>query len=1151
MQISSLKTIIIILLFAAGANNTFSQLGVNASRYAENSVLSTGNWYKIKTSEKSFYKLTYDDLKKIGLSDPSKVKIFGYGGNPVETDFSKPYIDDLPELPIWMETGSDNSFGAGDYILFYAQGPVKWTYNLSRNEFIRENNPYSNHAFFFVTEGDGGKRIQPKSSNPSGFTQSVDFFDDYAIHEKDERNLIESGREFYGESFRITTNQNFNFNIPGIIKGTKATINFVSKTPSATPLRVSINGVETLSGSVPQTSNRYFSASEVTLSNSWDGEVKDQNTVNVNFAGNNYENSYLNYIILSSHRKLQPYDAVTFFRNVSSIGKTTQFSISNASAGQIVLDVTDEINPQRINTETAGATAQFISDSEQLNEFAIVDPSKTIPTPEIVGKVENQNLHALQRADMVIIVQPALESYASRLAQMHLDDSGLTSVIVNPEKIYNEFSSGKPDATAYRRFLKMFYDRAQTEEDKPKYLLLFGDGIYDNKLVETNKWRNTNTSALLLTYQSAPSLSETNSFVTDDYFGFLDDNEGTNLAQDKLDLGIGRLPVRNPEEAQGVVTKIEKYLADKDPSIWKNNVLFLADDAIATGNSPQSERVHMVDSDKLAEKINNNQPQFIVNKVYMDAFQRVITGEGARYPDAQKKLFESLNSGQLLINFMGHGSTRDWTHEYILKYADIEKMTNSRLPAWITATCDFSRFDGENYSGGEIALLNPRGGAIALFSTVRLVYASSNMLLATGLFNHIFDKQDGKPLRLGDIMKNAKRENNLSFDSNKLNFALLGDPALRLAYPDENPKVIVTEVNGKPAAGDPATFQALSTVRIKGQIANGGGAVESNFNGFIDSRIFDSRQELTTRDNADAGVALTYYDYMNTIYNGKAEVKNGEFEFSFVVPKDILYSADFGKMSFYAYETNTTKKAHGYFTNYKINGTATDAIEDNTPPEITKMYLNQETFVSGDKTNNTPLLVADVSDNVGLNLSAWHGHEITVTIEGVNKNYLKTFDVTSSFQNTPNSPNSGTIRYLMPHLENGTYKLTMRVWDVNNNSGTQEIEFIVSEDFETKINEFFIYGNPAKERTRFVLATNIPGSEVMVTFNVYNLAGALIWSHQERASTGNAIRNIEYEWNLTARDGSRLRQGVYLVRASVISNGVKEDAKAQKLIIGK
>lgn len=1156
MRFSYIK-IFIIIVFTFFTGNLFPQKVENdGSRYAANSVLSTGNWYKIKTNQKSFYKLTYEDLKKMGLSDPSMVKIYGYGGNLLETDFSKPYIDDLPELPIWMEKGDDNVFGSGDYIIFYAQGMVKWSLNPGDRQFSHENNPYSTDAFFFVTEGSDGKRIENATPNTTEYTQTFDWFDEYAIHEKDEKNLIESGCEFYGESFRINNSQNFVFNTPGILEGVNAKINFISKTKSPTPLNVSINGVQTLSGDVPTTTNRYAAASELTLSGVWSGAVSEQNTVNVNYGGVNLDNTYLNYIILQYKRRLQSFDGVTFFRNISSINVPTQYKILNSNSGQLVFNVTNELNPQKIEVTHSGGSAQFLYNSNVLEEFAIVDLSKQIPTPEVVGKIDNQDLHSLARADMVIIVQPALEHLANQLAQIHLDDSGLTSIVVNPEKIYNEFSSGKPDATAYRRFMKMFYDRATNEAEKPRYLLLFGDGVYDNRLIESAKWSSVNTSAFLLTFQSVQSLSQIGSYVTDDYFGFLDDNEGVQISKDKLDIGIGRFPVRKADDARGIINKIEKYINDKDRGIWKNNLLFLADDAVAAGNSPLSEMVHITDTDKLAESVNKDKPQFIVNKLYMDAFERVETGEGGRYPDAQKKLFESIENGQLILNFMGHGSTRDWTHEYILKYSDIENMTNTKLPVWITATCDFSRFDGEDMSGGEMALINPRGGAIALYSTVRLVYASSNMLLATGLFNNIFSKENGKPLRLGDIMKLAKRESNLSHDSNKLNFMLLGDPALRLSYPDENPKVKVTEINsvdGDDLNGSPIVFNALSTVRIKGKIAYQDGSIDTDFNGYIDSKIFDSRQQLTTRDNANYDLAFTYYDYTNTIYNGIADVVNGEFDYTFVVPKDILYSMDgYGKMSFYAYQTEGEKTAHGYFSNYKIYGTDPNATNDVTPPEITKLYLNSENFASGDKTNTTPMLVAEVSDDTGINLSGWHGHEITVTIEGISKNYMKTYDVTGNFQNIANSAKSGLVSFLIPELENGRYKLTFRVWDVSNNSSIKELEFVVTDEFEPIINEFFIYGNPAKDLTRFVLTTNLPGSELMVTFSVYNMAGALIWSHQEKSASGNNVKEIEYEWNLLSRDGSRLQPGIYLVRASVTSaNGIFENAKGRKLIITK
>lgn len=1143
------KKNIVMLLFTlfAATFSSQSQTMNDGSRYAQNSVLASGNWTKIKTQKRGFYKITFEELEGMGLTDPAKVKIYGYGGNLLDEDFSKPYVDDLPEVAVWMEKGVDDVFNAGDFILFYAEGMTRWVYNPRSFQFEHDHNPYSGFAYFFVTEGENGKRPETLQSLNS-HDYAFDWFNDYFLHEKDEHNLIETGREFYGESFKLNNTQSFDFNIPGIIEGERATLNFIAKTSKATPVSLSINGTQILSGSVPTAYNTFFAANEANLTAPWTtSNESEQNTVTVKYDGVNHDNSYLNFIKLVAKRRLQPYGAVTFFRNILSPGRDTEFTVSNVSTSMIIFDVTDESSMREVKGELSGATFTFSARQNRLAEYAIVDITKSFPSPEVVGKISNQDLHSLERADMVIVVQPVLQKYAEQLAKLHYDKSRLTSLVVNPEKIYNEFSSGKPDATAIRRFTKMFHDRANSEDEKIKYLLLFGDGIYDNKFIE-NKWESLNTSALLLTYQTKNGLSETTSNVIEDYFGLLDDNEGVSLANEKLDVGIGRIPVRNTLEAESVVKKIAAYMADENLGIWKNSITFLADDAIADKNSPQSESVHMKDTKVLIDKVESTYPEFIVNKIFMDAFERVTTPQGGRYPDAQRALLKSINDGQLVLNYMGHGSTRDWSHEYILKLQNIEKMVNEKQALWITATCDFSRFDAENLSGGEAAFLNPKGGAIGLFSTVRVAYARSNMLLATGMFNNLFAKQaDGEPLRLGDILRNAKAEPSLRKDPNKLNFVLIGDPALRLAYAKEA-VIEVTEINGQPVTGEPIQIQALSNVTVKGRIVNEN-AVVSDFSGMLDAKIFDSKQLFKTRDNANADVALEYEDYINTVYSGKSEINDGLFEFSFVAPKDILYSDNNGKMSFYAHESNGTRQAQGSFTNYKVYGTSAQAVNDTEAPVVEKIYLNNEAFANGGVTNSTPLFTAQVSDNLGINLSGSIGHEISATIVGVGHQYQKTFNLTNSFKNIGTSANKGTVQFLIPELPIGDYKLTFRVWDVYNNSTTQELSFTVSEEYQPIINEFFIYGNPAKDETRFVLKTNTPGANLLINFSVYNTNGALMFVHQEATSATNVLQQIEYVWNLVGNNGMRLNSGIYICRASITSDNKTESMKVQKLVV--
>lgn len=854
------------------------------------------------------------------------------------------------------------------------------------------------------------------------------------------------------------------------------------------------------------------------------------------------QNPYLNYILVNYKRILKPYGAVTLFRNTTNRGDIL-FNISEANSSMFVWDVTDNTTVRKIDATLSGTTLSFGASNTNIHEYALVDVSKSIPSPTLVGKVANQNLHASTNHDMIIIVQPFLKSYAEQVAKLH-EKEGLTSLIVSPEDIYNEFSSGNPDVTAYRRFVKMFYDRGTSEEDRPKYLFLFGGGTFDNRFIQSN-WTAENKKSMLLTYQTEESLSETASYVTDDYMGFLDDNEGRDLASDKLDISIGRLPVRTEREAQIAVSKITAYIENANRGIWQNNITFIADDAIASTHSLTSERGHMLDAEKLANYVATNHPDFILNRIYEDSYERVIGANGARYPDATQAVLDRINNGTLALNFIGHGATDSWTHEYLLKLSDITAMNNSRLPLWITATCDFSRFDADDTSGGEVALLNPNGGAIALFSTVRVVFIVDNTLMNNNITKHLLVPKDGKPARMGDIIRNAKLEKDMLNDMNKLKFLLLGDPALRLDYPDETYHVEVSSMNGLAADEKDINIRALDNTIIKGHIVDRNGDVVTNFNGVLESVVFDAEQTLKTRGNTPNGlsdeVAMTYKDYTNILFTGGVEVKDGAFEINFVAPKDILYTGGKGKMSFYAYNAEGDKKAQGSFYNYTVGGTNTNLPEETNPPVISNMFLNSPQFKNGDYVNPTPLFFADISDDTGINLSSAIGHNMALILNNTTE-----IDMTPYFANAENSSKKGSIQYQFPELEEGHHTLELRVWDVWNNSASQTIDFFISNDFKPAIYGFEIWGNPARDQTRFILNTNTPGTNISIKLSVYSLTGVLMWVHEE---SGDYLGQYSYNWNLNGSGGSRLSHGVYICTAQVSINGRLSSIKSQKLIV--
>ena len=730
---------------------------------------------------------------------------------------------------------------------------------------------------------------------------------------------------------------------------------------------------------------------------------------------------------------------------------------------------------------------------------------------------------------MIIISAPSLVQQAERLAVAHREKDGLTVEVVTPEAIYNEFSSGTPDATAYRRLMKMFYDRSSSLGNPPKYLLLFGDGIYDNRGI-SGEVQGVSRSNMLLTFQSQESLN-VYSYATDDYFAFLEDNSGSNFSRDKMCVGVGRFPIRTVTEATQMVDKTISYMENKDSGSWKNNVTFVADD----GNNEDSFTTnHMKQADQLAEAIEEMQPGFLVNKVYFDAYKRSSLGT---YPDVHNEIEKLLKSGQLLINYTGHGSTTHWADESVWTQTDINNSSYKHLPVWVTATCDFTRFDDVKTSAGESVFLNPTSGGIALFTTTRVVFSGNNANLNKALIDNLFQEGANSRYTLGEAMMYTKRQLN---DSNKLNFILIGDPALKFAYPEY--KARVTAVNGEAVSDEPFEFKALSRITVEGEILNPSGSFAADFTGVLSSTIFDSQSSITTLGNSSE--KFTYLDYPNTIYIGRDSVRNGKFSFTFMVPKDISYSNKKGKLNLYA--SSETKEAQGSFFDFIVGGTSDTAETDTIGPKIRQIYLNDSSFVSGDKVNTTPYFVAKLWDKSGVNITGSSvGHDMMLTIDSMPS---MSYNLNSYYALLPDSENEGLVQFSIPEMEPGMHTAEFKVWDILNNSTTYTFTFEVAEGLKPNLIEMYATPNPARDQVEFFLHHNRPESNLKVTVMVYDMTGKFLWS-TEKSGSSELFKAYIVTWNLTDNGGRRLRPGVYLYRAAISTNNSKEATKANKLII--
>ncbi|WP_425884338.1 type IX secretion system sortase PorU [Parabacteroides sp. ASD2025] len=1118
-----MKRILYTLLLVFGL---LTSAWADGSRYASGSVLNSGKWVKIQVGEDGIYKLTAADLKKMGFTSLDKVAVYGYGGWPLDEDFSKTYIDDVPEVAVWRNA---------DYLLFYGKGPRKWEYSSSDGAFIHTNNPYSNYGYYFVTEKETAGRTMEKAASADGATLQVTTFDDYVLHEEDLVSVNSSGRELYGESFSSTLSRDFTILIPGITNDEgKATLSFISRGNGT--ITMNIDGNSLISGSVSVPSDEYEVARELYRERAWTADKGENVKVNIGYSTTGHKNVHLNYFRLQMKRQLKVYDNYTFFRSLSARGNASRFVIQGADANTLVFDVTDGVNPQQMETSLNGTELSFsIPASASLREFVAVKPSQ-IKAPVTVGEVANQNLHALAQQDMIIIAQPNFTTQAERLAEAHRTKDNLTVQVVAPEAIYNEFSSGTPDATAYRRFMKMFYDRQTSEADAPKYLLLFGDGSFDNRKL-TSAWKSVDMSNMLLTYQTENSLSS-QSYVIDDYFGFLDDTDNKKSLQNKkLCLGIGRFPIRTVEQATQMVDKVISYMENKNTGSWKNNLCFMADDG---SNTDGFMTEHMEFADQLAGYVESEHPEFLVNKLYYDAYKKDMTA--GTYPDVRSGLQKLLKDGLLLFNYTGHGGTTALSDEKVLTQTDINQFTYTHLPVWVTATCDFTRFDDLNTSAGEDVFLNKSSGGIALFTTVRVAYSRPNFPINDNVIRNLFERNNGRRRTLGEVMRATK--NTLS-SVYKLGFCLIGDPAVKMAYPEFGMKV--TTVNGQAVDGNSISFKALEKITVEGEVLDASGQLVTDFTGIVNPTVKDSKVTVTClkNSNKDDSPAFTFTDYPNTIFIGNDSVRNGKFSFTFTVPKDISYSNLQGKMNLYAVDTENGHEAQGNFDNFIVGGTSDTAETDTIGPEIRALYLNDTTFVDGGQVNTTPYFVAELWDKSGVNITGSSvGHDMMLVID---ESTVLSYNLNSYYELLPGEEGAGIVKFPIPALEPGKHTAEFWVWDILNNSTVRTFTFEVVEGLKPFLFDVIATPGIAREQVTFHLMHNRPESRMRVGIMVYDLAGRQLWKHEESGTSG-LFENYTISWDLT-RGGARMRPGVYIYRAAISTDNSKEATKARKFII--
>ncbi len=1118
----------------------------NTKSVAAHSVLATGNWVKVTTTETGIYKLDKAYLSSIGLNvsaiDPTNIRIYGNGGGMIPQYNGSFRYDDLHENPIYVYGESDHQINDGDYILFYGQGADLVYYDSLKNRMVHEKNLYSNVNYYFITADLGpGKRIT-SLPNLATFNQTSTSADGFVYRDNDEVNITLSGRQWFEkDDFANIKNKTYDFNVPNRLAAEPVLLTMATagKHTSNSNITVTLNGQYAQTHSFTAVYDGYendYADATWRSTSLVVGGTNLQLAVSYDATGGN---AWFDYAELQFRQALSLTTNQLSFRDSRMVGagKVTQYQLQQAT-NCTVWDVTNPAEPINQLGQFNGSTFSFNATSDSLHEY-IAFNGATFLTPVASQTISNQDLHALLPLYPQLIIVTAAEfmSQALELKAFH-EALGQTTIVVEQSKIYNEFSSGKNDISGIRDFVKFFYDGAGNDLSKtPKYLLLIGDGSYDNRNIVPNN------SAFLPTYQSAATVETIYSYGSDDFYGLLSPTEGLEIetGYQLLDIAIGRLPVKSAEEAQDIVAKIKHYKADSYGS-WRNMITFVADD--------ENQNLHLNQSDAYAEQIRATQPTYNIDKIYLDAYKQEESSAGARYPDVHDAIIRRIESGTVIMNYTGHGGESGWCHERVFQSDDIRDLSNfDKLTVFITATCQFSRYDrSDMVTAGEELILNKKGGAIALLTTTRLVYSSDNQAMNNAVYKNYFNRNaEGRHYTFGEVTQLAKNDGSVGKSENNRKFTLLGDPALPLPFADY--RIENTFINGKNLSVTHDTIKALTRITVKGVVTDTNGVKLSNYNGIVFPTLFDKPVQVATLANdpapafPDGSYVRNFTLQKNAIYRGKASVVNGDFAYTFIVPKDIAYYYGKGKFSYYA--DNAQTDASGFDDQQYVGGISTAPITDKKGPVIT-LYMNDSKFVSGGMTDANPILLVNLFDESGINtLGTGVGHDILAVLDEDTKNAQTLNDF---YESELDNFQKGKISFPFSKLAVGKHTLKVKAWDVYNNSAEAVINFEVVDQQQIKLANVYNYPNPFVNQTQFMFDHNQLDISMQIMIKIYTVSGKVVKTIQQQTTT-SSYHTDGIMWDGTDDFGDKLARGVYFYRVQLRDTNGKTSTQMQKLVI--
>jgi len=1095
------------------------------------SVLSQGEWFKLGVSQSGIYRIDAAYLTSIGISpgsiDPKTVQIFGNGGGmlPQANDSSR--INDLAEVATYFYDDGNAVFDNSDFILFYAESPNIWQYNgnsTANPPYSHQLDLYSTQNFYFLTYGQNtGKHITSQSP-VSGATQTITTYNEHLFQEPELYNIISSGREWYGDQFdQFYPNRTYSFDITGASSTGVVSISALGRSTVPTTFSYIINGAS-YSQSVAAISTAENAPSGTPILNNYSFPAAGTSTLNISITylngGAITSIGNLDFLEVNFEKALQLYNKQTMFRSIKSVQSTSQYNIGNCNGTEMVWDITDPRNITALSTTFASGAIQFSGTSGSTPEEYIILQGSAFANPLFIEKTPNQNLHGLSTPDMIIVTHPSFLSQAQRLQNFRQTNNGLNVEVVTTDQVYNEFSSGKQDVSAIRDFARMLYN-ASTGTTTLKYLLLFGNGACDYKNI-----LNLN-STFVPVYESRESLNPLQSYCSDDFFTFFDPQEGnwtegSNPDFETENIGVGRLNVRSPEQGDEVVSKIMSYSVNtsSDMGNWRNKMTLSACD----GDS----NLHLNNAEAIYSQIYASNKQLNINKIYIDAYQQESTPAGKAAPLVVEAVNLDIEEGTLIWNYVGHGGVGGLAQQGIVTDATINSWTNyNKLPFMITATCDFGRFDTPGLiSGAEIALLSSIGGACGLLTSTRTVFSNFNSLINSSFYTALFTRNaDGSYPTVGNVMMNTKNTSNAGVYNR--NYNLLADPSMTISFPRDN--IVITAINNVPVSASPDTLKALSQITLSGNVTDFTGAILSSFNGQANITVYDKPSIITTLGSAGS-IVTTFKLQNNIIFNGPATVTNGAFKISFIVPKDISYNYDFGKISLYSQQGFGSLDAGGDFTNIVVGGSNPNAPVDVTPPTV-KLYLNDASFVSGGVAGPNPVFFADISDASGINLStASIGHQITLTMSNSTQVIILNQYYTAALDDFT----KGKVQYPFYNLAPGSYTLHFTVWDTYNNSTQESLEFTILNTAKIQLDHVLNYPNPFTTNTTFHFDHNRFGDDLLVQVQVYTVSGIMIKNLEE--TVYNSPSHISgLSWNGLDEFGSKIGHGVYVYKLKIRS----------------